>query len=106
MLSVVGLAFALVAVIIIGATIRMTVLARSKEISIMRLVGATDSFIRRPFLIEGFAKGILGGSVALAFTPEDTIRLSTIDSLTGLFNRTFFFAAIDREIARSAERSM
>lgn len=63
-----GLAFAIVAVIIIGATIRMTVLARSKEISIMRLVGATDSFIRRPFLIEGFAKGILGGSVALAFT--------------------------------------
>ena len=34
----------------------------------MRLVGATDGFIRRPFLIEGFAKGILGGIVALAFT--------------------------------------
>lgn len=63
-----GLAFAIVAVIIIGATIRMTVLARSKEISIMRLVGATDGFIRRPFLIEGFAKGVLGGGVALAFT--------------------------------------
>ena len=63
-----GLAFATVAVIIIGATIRMTVLARSREIVIMRLVGATDGFIRRPFLIEGFAKGILGGIVALAFT--------------------------------------
>ena len=63
-----GLAFAIVAVIIIGATIRMTVLARSKEISIMRLVGATDGFIRRPFLIEGFAKGVLGGGVALGFT--------------------------------------
>jgi cell division transport system permease protein len=63
-----GLAFAVVAVIIIGATIRMTVLARSKEISIMRLVGATDGFIRRPFLIEGFAKGILGGLLALALT--------------------------------------
>ena len=63
-----GLAFATVAVIIIGATIRMTVLARSREIMIMRLVGATDGFIRRPFLIEGFAKGILGGIVALAFT--------------------------------------
>lgn len=63
-----GLAFAVVAVIIIGATIRMTVLARSKEISIMRLVGATDGFIRRPFLIEGFAKGILGGSLALMLT--------------------------------------
>jgi cell division transport system permease protein len=63
-----GLAFAIVAVIIIGATIRMTVLARSKEISIMRLVGATDGFIRRPFLIEGFAKGILGGLLALLLT--------------------------------------
>ena len=33
---------------------------------------------------------------------DAAIRLSTVDSLTGLFNRTFFFAAIDREIARSA----
>jgi cell division transport system permease protein len=65
---VLGLAFAAVAVIIIGATIRMTVLSRSKEISIMRLVGATDGFIRRPFLIEGFAKGILGGVLALILT--------------------------------------
>ena len=63
-----GLAFAIVAVIIIGATIRMTVLARGKEIAIMRLVGATDGFIRRPFLIEGFTKGVLGGSLALGFT--------------------------------------
>jgi len=63
-----GVAFAIVAVIIIGATIRMTVLARSKEISIMRLVGATDGYIRRPFLIEGFAKGVLGGILALALT--------------------------------------
>jgi cell division transport system permease protein len=65
---VLGLAFAGVAVIIIGATIRMAVLARSREISIMRLVGATDGFIRRPFLIEGFFKGVLGGLLALLFT--------------------------------------
>jgi len=63
-----GLAFAAVAVIIIGATIRMAVLARAKEISIMRLVGATDGFIRRPFLIEGSIKGILGGILALILT--------------------------------------
>jgi cell division transport system permease protein len=65
---VLGLAFAAVAVIIIGATIRMTVLARAKEIAIMRLVGATDGFIRRPFLIEGFLKGIVGGALALLLT--------------------------------------
>ena len=63
-----GLAFAAVAVIIIGATIRMAVLSRADEISIMRLVGATDGFIRRPFLLEGFLKGVLGGLLALGLT--------------------------------------
>ena len=65
---ILGLAFAAVAIIVIGATIRMAVMARSREISIMRLVGATDGFIRRPFLIEGFVKGVLGGAMALALT--------------------------------------
>jgi cell division transport system permease protein len=65
---VLGLAFAAVSVIIIGATIRMAVLARAKEISIMRLVGATDAYIRRPFLLEGFAKGVAGGAIALLLT--------------------------------------
>jgi cell division transport system permease protein len=60
-----GVAFAAVAVIIIGATIRMTVLARAKEISIMRLVGATDMYVRLPFLIDGLIKGVLGGLLAL-----------------------------------------
>jgi cell division transport system permease protein len=63
-----GLAFAGVAVIIIGSTIRMAVLARAREISIMRLVGATDGFIRSPFLIEGLLKGTLGGLLALLLT--------------------------------------
>jgi cell division transport system permease protein len=65
---VLGIAFAAVAIIIISASIRMTVLARAPEISIMRLVGATDSFVRRPFLFDGFAKGVLGGMLALLFT--------------------------------------
>lgn len=60
-----GLTFAIVAVIIIGSTIRMAVLARAREIAIMRLVGATDGFIRAPFLVEGFLKGTLGGLFAL-----------------------------------------
>jgi len=65
---VLGLAFAAVSVIIIGATIRMAVLSRAQEISIMRLVGATDGYIRRPFLVEGFAKGVAGGLLALLLT--------------------------------------
>jgi cell division transport system permease protein len=65
---VLGIAFATVAIIIISASICMTVLARAPEISIMRLVGATDSFVKRPFLVDGFAKGVLGGFMALGFT--------------------------------------
>jgi cell division transport system permease protein len=65
---VLGIAFAAVAIIIISASIRMTVLARAKEIGIMRLVGATDAFVRRPFLLDGFAKGVLGGLLALLLT--------------------------------------
>ena len=66
--AVLGIAFAAVAIIIISASIRMTVLARAREISIMRLVGATDAFVKRPFLLDGFAKGVLGGLLALLFT--------------------------------------
>jgi cell division transport system permease protein len=62
---VVGIAFGAAAVIIIGTTIRMTVLARNREIQIMRLVGATDGFIRRPFLLAGALKGALGGLLAI-----------------------------------------
>jgi cell division transport system permease protein len=62
---VIGLAFAIVAVAIIGVTIRITVLQRAGEIAIMRLVGATNSFIRGPFVLEGAIKGILGGILAL-----------------------------------------
>lgn len=63
-----GVVFALVAVIIIGSTIRMAVLARAREIEIMRLVGATNGFVRLPFLIEGALKGLLGGVCAALLT--------------------------------------
>jgi cell division transport system permease protein len=45
-----GAGFAAVAALIIGAAIRMAIFARRDEIIIMRLVGATDAFIRRPFV--------------------------------------------------------
>ena len=82
-----GLAFAAVAIIIISATIRMAVMARSREIAIMRLVGATDSFIRRPFLIEGFLKGILGGMLALGLTWAANIVISRNFVETEFFSR-------------------
>jgi cell division transport system permease protein len=50
---------------LIGNTVRMAVFARRKEISIMKLVGATNWFIRVPFLIEGVVEGLIGGVFAV-----------------------------------------
>lgn len=63
-----GGAFAGVAAMLIGTAVRMAILARSEEISIMRLVGATEGYIMRPFLIEGAITGVLGGLLALVLT--------------------------------------
>ena len=49
---------------IISNTIRLTVFARRKEIAIMKYVGATDWFIRWPFLLEGVVLGFFGGTLA------------------------------------------
>ena len=65
---ILGAAFAVVAALIIGAAIRIAVFARRDEIVIMRLVGATDGFVRRPFLIEGLMTGLGGGIFALVLT--------------------------------------
>lgn len=50
--------------VIIGNTIRLDIEARREEIEVMKLVGAPDSFIRRPFLYAGFWHGLLGGVLA------------------------------------------
>jgi cell division transport system permease protein len=57
--------FVLVAGIIISNTIRLTVFARRREISIMQLVGATNMYIRLPFICEGLLDGILGAGLAI-----------------------------------------
>ena len=60
------LAFVGVASIIISNTIRLTVFARRREIAIMQLVGATNTYIRLPFICEGLVDGVVGALVALA----------------------------------------
>ena len=83
---VIGLAFAAVAVVIIGVTIRLTILQRAREISIMRLVGATNWFIRGPFLLEGALKGLLGGllSLVLCYAGYVLFRDNSGGTLSGL----------------------
>ena len=65
---ILGGSFALVAMLLVGTTVRMSIHARSSEIAIMENVGATAGFIQRPFLVEGLMTGLLGGIVALALT--------------------------------------
>ncbi|HEY8314123.1 MAG TPA: permease-like cell division protein FtsX [Candidatus Baltobacteraceae bacterium] len=57
--------FVLVAGIIISNTIRLTVFARRREIGIMQLVGATNMYIRMPFICEGLLDGLLGAGIAV-----------------------------------------
>ena len=89
-----GVAFAAVAVIIIGATIRMMVLARAKEISIMRLVGATDMYIRLPFLSDGLIKGVLGGLLALLLVWLTNRVINQYFIETIFFDREMIFLGI------------
>ncbi len=62
--GVLGAALVLATLSIIANTIRLTVLARREELDVLSLVGATGTFIRAPFLIEGLLQGFAGGLLA------------------------------------------
>jgi cell division transport system permease protein len=57
----------LAAIFLVGNTIRLTIYARRLLIRTMKLVGATDAFIRRPFLVEGVLQGLIAGVLAGGF---------------------------------------
>lgn len=61
----IGLVVSLASVFVISNTVKLTVWARREAIQIMKLVGATDRFVRLPFLIEGSLQGLAGAVVAL-----------------------------------------
>ena len=64
-----------IALVFINNTIRLAILARRKEIAIMRLVGASNGFIRGPFLMEGVVHAVIGSALAIG-----SIELLRIDS--------------------------
>lgn len=64
--GVILLLLIIISTFIISNTIKLTVHSRRKEISIMKYVGATNSFIRWPFLVEGMIIGVLAGAISVA----------------------------------------
>jgi cell division transport system permease protein len=80
-----GLAFALLltvaSVLLIANTIRLSLYARRREVEVMKLVGATDWFIRWPFVIEGIIVGATGGVIAIV-----TLGIAKVALLDPLFS--------------------
>ena len=63
--AVIGFIVLLAAILISSYTIKLTILAKRDLIWTMRLVGATDKFIRRPFIVEGLIEGLAAGAIAI-----------------------------------------
>lgn len=63
--AVAAVLLALATLLVIGNTVRMDIQARSAEISVMQMIGASNGFVRRPFLYAGFWYGMLGALFAL-----------------------------------------
>jgi cell division transport system permease protein len=83
-LNVLGIGLAVVlglsAVVLIANTIRLAIYARRDEVEIMKLVGASNWYIRVPFLLEGMIEGLLGAAAAVFLVWLGSSRLA--DALT------------------------
>lgn len=63
-ISILAILLSLSVLLVIGNTIRLAILNRQTEIRVIKLVGGTNAFVRRPFLYTGFWYGLLGGAIA------------------------------------------
>ena len=70
-------------VLLIANTIRLSLYARRREVEVMKLVGATDWFIRWPFVLEGVLVGALGGLVAILLLA--VVKIAVVDPLAADF---------------------
>jgi cell division transport system permease protein len=65
LLAVIAVLLAIASVFLVGNTIRLSIYARRREVAVMQLVGATNWFIRWPFVIEGLVVGLFGALIAV-----------------------------------------
>ncbi|WP_444996130.1 permease-like cell division protein FtsX [Aliikangiella sp. IMCC44359] len=88
--SALGLALALAVLLIVGNTIRLSVQNRREEIEVVKLVGATDAFIRRPFLYTGFWYGFMAGITCWIILNISLVWLQEpVANLAGLYQSQF-----------------
>ena len=82
--------------LIVGNTIRLEIQNRHSEIEIVKLVGGTDAFIRRPFLYEGIWYGLIGAVIGLVLVLVSLYLLDgPVQRLAGLYESDFALAVID-----------
>jgi len=87
---ILGLLLALAVLLVVGNTIRLAIQNRRKEIVVMKLIGGTDAFIRRPFLYTGFWYGLFGGIIAWLLVSFTLLSISSpIEKLTALYQNQF-----------------
>lgn len=83
-------------VVIIGNTIRLDIENRREEIEVTKLIGATNAFVRRPFLWTGFWYGLLGGLMALALVHYGLFMLrGPVAKLSGLYQSNVAIVSLD-----------
>lgn len=94
--SALGLALALAVLLIVGNTIRLSVQNRRDEIEVVKLVGATDAFIRRPFLYTGLWYGLLAGLTCWVILYLSLIWLQDpVANLAGLYQSQFRISGLN-----------
>ncbi len=82
-LSVVALALTVASVFLVVMTVRLATYARRREIEVMKLVGASNLFVRVPFLAEGIVQGVIGGGIAFGLTFVARSVFNGMNSKTG-----------------------
>lgn len=96
LVTVIAILLFLAVILIIGNTIRLNILNKKDEILVMKLVGATDAFIQRPFLYTGFWYGLLGGLLAwFAVVILLWWMSGSIAAVSELYQKNFNLTGID-----------